>query len=142
MGDNTPADSGGDGAEQAYGARGLARRPRLSRRPVHGWGSADDHCAPRSAPYRYRNRATGAKGVSGALRGASRLPEGAGGSSQTIRGKRRLTQSCPSSSLLVGDFVIAAAQEFDETNSVTKGVGHANYATPIVRLDLASTPLR
>jgi len=37
----------------------------------------------------------------------------------------------------VGDFVIAAAPEFNQTNSVTEGVGHASDATPIVRLDLA-----
>ena len=40
-------------------------------------------------------------------------------------------------SLFDGDFVIAAAPEFDETNSVTERIGHVGDAGPVVRLDLA-----
>jgi hypothetical protein len=43
----------------------------------------------------------------------------------------------PASSLFVGDFVIAAAQELDKTNAVTEGIGHVGDAAPIMRLDLA-----
>jgi hypothetical protein len=37
----------------------------------------------------------------------------------------------------VGDFVVSAAQELDETNAVTEGIGHVGDATPPMRLDLA-----
>src|SRR4029077_3664720 len=43
----------------------------------------------------------------------------------------------PASSLFVGDFVIAAAQELDKTNAVTEGIGHVGDAAPVMRLDLA-----
>ena len=43
----------------------------------------------------------------------------------------------PASSLFVGDFVIAAAQELDKTNAVTEGIGHVGDAARVMRLDLA-----
>ena len=48
-----------------------------------------------------------------------------------------MTQGSLSSCLFVGDFAVAAAKEFDETNSVTEGIGHVSDAAPIVRLDLS-----
>ena len=67
VGGGAPADRNRGGAEAACPARGLARRPRLSRKPVHGRGSADDDRAAHPAPYRHRVGATSAEGVSGAL---------------------------------------------------------------------------
>src|SRR6266403_903044 len=58
-----PSDPNGrarGGAEPAWRNRGLARRARLPRGPVHGRGSPDDHCAAHPAPYRTRVRAAGA----------------------------------------------------------------------------------
>jgi hypothetical protein len=62
----------------------LGSRPRLSRRPVHSGGSADDHGAAHRAPHRHCVSATGAEGVSGALRGAAGLPKGDGGPPQAV----------------------------------------------------------
>src|SRR5262249_18841490 len=42
----------------------------------------------------------------------------------------------PASSLTVADFVVAAAQELDQTNAVTEGIGQMRDAAPIMRLDL------
>ena len=55
-----------------------------------------------------------------------------GGSLRNVAGDVR-----SSSPLRVGDFVISAAQELDETNAVTEGIGHVGDATPPMRLDLA-----
>jgi hypothetical protein len=52
-------------------------------------------------------------------------------STRTISSRKRTGPSgTPASSLSVGDFVIAAAQELDETKAVTEGIGHMGDAAP------------
>src|SRR5215470_3159806 len=38
---------------------------------------------------------------------------------------------------LVGDFVIAAAEEFDKADAVTERIGHLRYPAPAMRPNLA-----
>jgi hypothetical protein len=42
----------------------------------------------------------------------------------------------PATSLFVGYFVVAAAEELDETNAVAEGIGHVGDAAPVIGLDL------
>jgi Glutathione S-transferase, N-terminal domain len=91
MGGRAAAGGAGAGAEAPRRAAGLAGRPRLPRRPVHGGRPDDDHRAAHPPPQRCLVRLASAAGISAALRGTSRLSQGAGGPSATIPGGDGLT---------------------------------------------------
>ena len=69
VGESPPAGRRTEGARPARPAVGLARRARLSRRPLHGGRPDDDDDAAHPAPHRSRGRASEPRRVPGPLRG-------------------------------------------------------------------------